>query len=107
MMPSQRACVAESQVRNKLSNGPLRVQSKVYIYLHPVFCNVWAYVSCRGNWFMYDWYDQFADTMIEAYQAGHKYFGDYLDGKRPFLWHHYFELHYFKQFIKRLLGIQR
>ena len=28
-MPSQRACVAESQVRNKLSNGPLRVQSNV------------------------------------------------------------------------------
>ncbi len=25
MMPIQRACVAESQVRNKLSNGPLRV----------------------------------------------------------------------------------
>ena len=48
MMPLQRACVAESQARNKLSNGPLRVQSKVYIYLHPVFCNMWAYVSCRG-----------------------------------------------------------
>jgi hypothetical protein len=57
----------------------------------------------RYNWFMYDWYDQFADTMIEAFQAGHVYFGDYLDGKKPFLWHHYFELHYFKQFIKRLL----
>jgi len=28
MMPSQRACEAESQVRNKLSNGPLRAQSK-------------------------------------------------------------------------------
>ena len=27
MMPLQRACGAESQVRNKLSNGPLRVQS--------------------------------------------------------------------------------
>lgn len=27
MTPLQRACVAESQVRNKLSNGPLRVQS--------------------------------------------------------------------------------
>lgn len=26
MMPLQRACVAESQVRNKSSNGPLRVQ---------------------------------------------------------------------------------
>ena len=61
----------------------------------------------RYNWFMYDWYDQFTDTMIEAYQAGHAYFGDYLDGKKPFLWHHYFELHYFKQFIKRLLKIQR
>ena len=57
----------------------------------------------RYNWFMYDWYADFADTMIEAFQAGHEYFGDYLDGKRPFLWHHYFELHYFKQFIKRLL----
>ncbi len=29
MMPLQRACGAESQVRNKLSNGPRRVQSKV------------------------------------------------------------------------------
>ena len=28
-MPSQRACVAENQVRNKLSNGPRRVQSNV------------------------------------------------------------------------------
>ena len=27
MMPLQRACAGESQVRNKLSNGPLRVQS--------------------------------------------------------------------------------
>jgi len=29
MMPLQRACGAENQVRNKLSNGPLRAQSKV------------------------------------------------------------------------------
>ena len=28
MMPLQRTCVAESQVRNKLSNGPRRVQMK-------------------------------------------------------------------------------
>ena len=60
----------------------------------------------RYNWFMYDWYDEFADTMIEAYKVGHSYFGDYLDGKKPFLWHHYFELHYFKQFVKRLLKMQ-
>ena len=43
---TQRARGAESQVRNKLSNGPLRVQSNGK---NPkVFCNVFAYVSCRG-----------------------------------------------------------
>jgi hypothetical protein len=45
MMPLQRACVAESQVRNKLSNGPRRVQMK---WETKVFCNVEAYVSCQG-----------------------------------------------------------
>ncbi len=29
-MPLQRACVAESRVRNKLSNGPPRVQSNAF-----------------------------------------------------------------------------
>ena len=38
MMPLQRACDAESQVRNKLSNGPLRAQSNVI--RHKVFCDV-------------------------------------------------------------------
>ena len=47
MMPLQRARGAESRVRNKLSNGPLRVQSKAQV-LCRVFCNVSAYVSCRG-----------------------------------------------------------
>ena len=45
MMPLQRACGAESQVRNKLSNGPLRAQLNGNTR---VFCDVWAYVSCRG-----------------------------------------------------------
>ena len=46
IMPLQRTCGAESRVRNKLSNGPLRVQSNGK---NPkVFCNVLAYVSCRG-----------------------------------------------------------
>ena len=44
MMPLQRACDAESQVRNKLSNGPLRVRRKC---LYRVFRNVEAYVSCQ------------------------------------------------------------
>lgn len=59
----------------------------------------------RYNWFMYDWYASETDYLIEAYHAGHAYFADYLDGKKPFLWHHYFEFHYWKQFIKRLLKI--
>ena len=33
MMPLQRACDAEIQVRNKLSNGPPRAQSKVHSVL--------------------------------------------------------------------------
>ena len=45
MMPLQRACVAESQVRNKLSNGPRRVQMK---WETRVFCDVEAYVRCQG-----------------------------------------------------------
>ena len=57
----------------------------------------------RYNWFMHEWYAPFAESLYEGYQAGHAFFGEYLDGSRPFLWHHYFEWHYFKQFIKRIL----
>ena len=60
----------------------------------------------RYNWFMQDWYAPFAESLYEGFRAGHAFFGDYLDGKRPFRWHHYFELHYFKQFVKRLLKKQ-
>lgn len=51
MMPLQRACDAESQVRNKLSNGPLRVQSNVRSREKRVLQSILqreAYVSCRG-----------------------------------------------------------
>ena len=46
MMPPQRARGAESRVGNKLSNGPRRAQSKAFA--GRVFCDVWAYVNCRG-----------------------------------------------------------
>ena len=46
MMPLQRVRGAESRMRNKLANGPLRVQSNGRF--SRVFCNVRAYVSCRG-----------------------------------------------------------
>lgn len=59
------------------------------------------------RWFMQDWYGPFTESLIEGFEAGYAFFGDYLNRKRPFLWHHYFEFHYFKQFIKRMLNIQR
>ena len=46
MMLLQRAWGAESRVKNKSSNGPLRAQSNVR--RDRVFCDVLAYVSCRG-----------------------------------------------------------
>jgi len=58
------------------------------------------------RWFVQDWYGPFTDSLNEGFEAGMTYFGDYLNGKRPFLWHHYFELHYFKQLVKRLLKKQ-
>ena len=61
----------------------------------------------RYNWFQDSWYGPFADSLYEGFQAGHAFFGDYLDGKKPFRWHHYLELHYFKQLIKRVLGIRQ
>ena len=57
----------------------------------------------RYNWYMQDWYGPFADSQYEGFLAGHEFFGEYLDGSRPFRWHHYFEWHYFKQFIKRII----
>ena len=56
MMPLQRTCGAESQVRNKLSNGPLRVQSngisqsilqRVGIRQLPGIC--WYPAKCIGS----------------------------------------------------------
>ena len=57
MMPLQRAWGAESRVRNKLSNGPLRVQSngifsqsilqRVGIRQLPGIC--WYPAKCTGN----------------------------------------------------------
>ncbi|MGN0401403.1 MAG: hypothetical protein ACI4HQ_03965 [Acetatifactor sp.] len=47
MMLLQRVCEAEKQAENNSSNGPLRVQGNWDRVLR-VFCNVWAYVSCRG-----------------------------------------------------------
>ncbi len=38
-MPIQRSCGAEIQERNKLSNGPRRAQSNVFLQ-HRVFCDV-------------------------------------------------------------------
>ena len=46
MMPLQRVRDAENRVRNKLSNGPLRVQSNVVFTEYSA--TLQADVSCRG-----------------------------------------------------------
>lgn len=45
-MTLQRACDAENQVRNKLSNGPLRAQSNVIFKEYSA--TLQADVICRG-----------------------------------------------------------
>ena len=42
-------------------------------------------------------------TAYEYGGAWHEALKEYLDGNRPFLKEHYFQIHYWKQFIKRLL----
>lgn len=57
----------------------------------------------RYRWHMEHWYPEIADSLWEGYEDTYPYFKDYLDGKKPCLKEHYFQLHYLKQFIKRLL----
>ena len=47
IMPVQRTRVAESRVRNKLSNGPLRAQSNV-AFVTEYSATLQADVICRG-----------------------------------------------------------
>lgn len=63
-----------------------------------------AYIDLYNyNWFMSDWYGPFADSLYEGYRAGCQYFADYIERRKPYRWYHYFQFHYWKQFIKRLL----
>ena len=55
------------------------------------------------RFFMEDWYTGFADCIWEAYKESYIMFSDYLSGNKPFLPIHYFQWHYLKQFIKRIL----
>ena len=64
-----------------------------------------AYVDLYNyRWFMGDWYGPFSDSLYEGFLAGYSYFADYIERRKPYRWYHYFEFHYFKQFVKRLLG---
>ena len=57
----------------------------------------------RYRWHKESWYPEIADSLWEAYEDSYAYFKDFLDGNRPFLREHYFQLHYIKQLIKRIL----
>lgn len=91
-------------------------QDRGYQPPNPEYCTKKHYKQCftrymkayidlyNYNWFMSDWYGPLADSLYEGFQAGRVYFGDYLDRKRPYFWYHYFQFHYWKQWIKRLLN---
>ena len=57
----------------------------------------------RYRWYMAGWYPEIADSLYEAYEDNYPYFKEYLDGNRPFLKEHYFQIHYWKQLLKRLI----
>lgn len=66
------------------------------------------YVKTYTDMYQYQWFMDgdwpvFSDYLYEAYLDGFAFFKDYITRKKPFLWHHYFEFHYWKQFIKRIL----
>lgn len=61
----------------------------------------------RYRWHKESWYPEIADSLWEAYEDTYPYFREYIDGNKPFLPEHYFQFHYFKQWIKRLLRLRR
>lgn len=83
---------------NYLSKAHYR---KCFINYMKVYKDLYNY-----RWFMGSWYHSWSAALYEGYLSSLSYFGDYLNRKAPFQWHHYFEFHYFKQFIKRLLKMQ-
>lgn len=81
-------CYTSEKYRNKCIKQYLRSYRENYQY----------------RWFMQDWYPCICDTIWEAYQDSYPYFRPYLEGNKPFLREQYFQFHYIKQFIKRILG---
>ena len=66
------------------------------------------YMSCyqdnyRFRWHMEFYYPEIPEAAYEAYLDSYPYFKEYLDGNRPFLKEHYFQIHYWKQLLKRLI----
>lgn len=57
----------------------------------------------RYRWFMASWYAEICDSLYEAYEDNYPYFQEYLDGDKPCLPEHKFQIHYIKQAIKRML----
>lgn len=67
-----------------------------------------AYMRSYQDNYRYRWHmDSFGPelhlALYEAYTDNYQYFQEYLDGSRPFLKEHYFQIHYWKQWLKRLL----
>lgn len=56
------------------------------------------------QWFMEEWTEQYVDYIHEAYYDSLNYYGDFICGIKPYKFSQIFQIHYIKQFIKRLIG---
>lgn len=56
------------------------------------------------QWFMEEWSIRYTNYLREGYDAGFLYYQDYLLGIKPFMLSHYFDVHYWKQMVKRIIG---
>lgn len=70
------------------------------------------YMKCytdiyRHQWFVGNDVVETMDYLYEGYQDSMAYFGDYMNGSKPFLWYHYLQFHYWKQIIKRIIKALR
>ena len=56
------------------------------------------------QWFLADWEEQFISSIREGYLEGFEYFKEYLTRQKPYKVSHYFELHYWKNFVRKMIG---
>lgn len=66
-----------------------------------------GYMRCynemyRFQWIMADWCVKYTNTLREGYDEGFYFFGEYLNGCKPYCLSHYLGIYFWKQKIKKI-----